>query len=83
MINIAYGETRKISYDWTQTLERDETTVSASTWEYDGSATLTSPTLVDGKVTVLFAPTSDGILTNEATLADGQTLFQQWEVYVV
>lgn len=82
MINVAYGETIKITHDWTQELERDETTLSASVWEYDGSAVLTSPTLVDGKATVLFAPTTDGILTNEATLADGQTLFQQWEVYV-
>ena len=83
MINIAYGETRKISYDWTQVLERNSATLVTTVWEYDGTATLTSPTETDGKVTVLFAPSTDGVLTNEATLSDGQVLFQQWDVYVV
>lgn len=83
MINIALGETRKISYEWAQELERNSATLTASAWEYDGTATLASDSVTGTKASVLFTPTTDGILTNSAVLSDGQTLFEQWEVFVV
>ena len=82
-MNITNGETVLVWRQWAQVTERNSATISASTWDYDGTATLSGASLATPRVTVLFAPTSDGILTNTVTMSDSQVLKYQWEVFVV
>ncbi len=82
-MNLINGETVLIWRQWAQVTERNNATISASDWDYDGTATLSGASLATPRVTVLFTPTSDGILTNTVTMSDGQVLKYQWEVSLV
>ncbi len=82
-MNVTDGETVLVSRQWAQVTEKYNTTISASTWDYDTTATLTGETLATPLVTVKFTPTCDGTLTNTVTLADGQVLKYQWDVSIV
>ena len=76
------GEARLIVKEWAQEAERASATLSVSAWEYDGSATLSGESTSGTSASVLFTPTSCGVLTNTATLSDGQVFIEQWEVEV-
>jgi hypothetical protein len=82
LVNLATGEKRLMAYDWAQEAERAVATVSTSAWAYDGSATLTGASLTGTKATVLFTPTTSGLLTNTATFSDGQVFMHMWQVVV-
>ena len=82
-MNLTLGESRKISYEWAQELERATANLSTSEWSYDGTATLSGDAITGTKASVLFAPETDGVLTNKATFSDGQIFYQQWEVTIV
>jgi hypothetical protein len=82
LVNLATGEKRLMAREWAQEAEKAVATVSSSVWAYDGSATLASATLTGTKATVLFTPTSDGLLTNTATFSDGQVFIYMWQVVV-
>lgn len=71
-INIISGEKRIIRKSWAQETERAGTTVTASTWTYAGTATLSNATLVTPVCTVLITPTSSGTLTNTVTFANAE-----------
>ena len=81
-LQMIQGEARLIKNEWAQQAERAGATVSASTWSYDGTATLASPTLVGTLATVLFTPTISGVLTNKATFSNGEIMFDTWDVEV-
>ncbi|MEO7937369.1 MAG: hypothetical protein ABIR55_02000, partial [Burkholderiaceae bacterium] len=71
------GETVKVSNQWAAECEKRATTVSSSTWTYDGAGTLSGATLVTPLATTLLAPTSVGTLTNTVVLANGETLIAE------
>lgn len=81
-IYLTSGEVRIIAKQWAQETERAGTTVSSSTWTYDGSSTLASQTLVTPLVTVKITPTTSGILTNKATFANGEIRYATWDINV-
>ena len=76
------GETVSIANQWAAECEKRGTTVSSSAWEYSGSGTLSGATLVTPLATTKLAATSDGILKNTATLANGEVLVAQRIVQV-
>ena len=71
------GETVKVSNQWAAQTEKRSTTVSSSAWEYSGSGTLSSATLVTPLATTKLAPTGSGVLKNTATLANGEVLIAE------
>ena len=77
------GEARLISEEWAQEAERASATISSSEWEYDGSGLLTGDSISGTKASLLFAPTTDGTLSNTVTLSDGQVFINEWEVIVI
>jgi hypothetical protein len=82
-VQVASGETVKVSQQWAAETEKRGTTVSSSAWEYvGGSATLASATLVTPLASTLITPTSSGELQNTATLANGEVLIAVRRVIV-
>lgn len=80
-IRITYGETVKVTNDWSAECEERGTSVSASTWEGFGIV-VSSPALSANVATCLIAyPADSGWLTNTVTLANGETLIAEREVW--
>lgn len=80
-IRIKYGETQKVTNDWSAECEERGTTVSASTWTGYG-VTVTSPALSSNVATCLVSlPFNAGCLINIATLANGETLVAERNVW--
>lgn len=73
-VNALSGETRKVTNEWAAEAESRGTTVSASTWSYTGSGSLSGSALTGYTASVLVTPTGCGVLTNTVTLANGETL---------
>lgn len=71
------GETIKVSNQWAAECERRGTTVTSSTWTYDGAGTLGTATLATPLATTLLTPTGCGTLANTVVLANGETLIAE------
>jgi hypothetical protein len=84
-LRITYGETFKVTNDWSAECEQRGTSVSASSWEAD-CLTLTSPALASNVATALITSRDDGgynVVRNTVTLANGETLVADRYVYKV
>ena len=68
------GETVKVENQWAAETEKRDTTVSTSAWDFSGSGTIASETLVTPLASCLLTPTRCGTLTYTATLANGEVL---------
>lgn len=82
-LRITYGETRKVTNDWSAECEERSTSVSASTWAAD-CLTVTSPTLTSNVATALITSQDDtgyNVIRNTVTLANGETLVTDRYVY--
>jgi hypothetical protein len=67
-------EIRKVTNNWTAQAEARGTSVSSSTWEVTGNLTLGTEALSGSVATALVTVTGCGLLTNTATLANGEVL---------
>lgn len=76
------GETRLVEQQWAAVCEKRSTTVSSSAWEFMGTGTLSTETLVTPLASVLFAARSCGTLKNTATLANGEVVIAKRRVIV-
>lgn len=84
-VRITYGETKKVTNDWSAECEERGTSVSASTWTAD-CLTLTSPALSSNVATAFIASQDDGgynVVRNTVTLANGETLIADRYVYKI
>lgn len=68
------GEARLVEQQWAAVCEKRGTTVSSSVWEYSGTGALTGAALATPLASVKLAATTGGLLTNTATLANGEVV---------
>ena len=80
--NTLYGETIIVSSNWTAEVESRGTTVSSSAWAFNGSATLGTAALTGSVATQPITPSTSGVLTNTATLGNGEVLMRVFDVQV-
>lgn len=84
-LRISYGETRKVTNDWSAECEERGTSVTSSAWD-SGCLALTSPSLSSNVATAFITSQEDGghsIVRNTVTLANGETLVADRYVYKV
>ena len=82
-IYLITDESVLVDSDWTAECEEKVTTVATSTWEGQ-TLTLSSAALTGNKATVIVQPATCGeyVLTNTATLANGEIVKSVREVIV-
>lgn len=80
-IRIKYGETQKVTNDWSAECEERGTSVASSTWTGYG-ITVSNQALSSNVTTCLVSiPCNSGCLINAATLANGETLVAERKVW--
>lgn len=67
------GEVRRVVNDYTADCEADDKTVSASSWEVNGSLTLGSQTFDDTTASAFVTVEGCGQVINTVTYSDGTT----------
>lgn len=76
------GETVRVSNEWAADAEACGSSVSTATWSYSGAGTISGEALSSNLSSVLLSATGSGVLTNTVTLADGQVLIAERDVWV-
>lgn len=71
-IHTAEDEVVTATNNWQAVAEKADTTLSASTWEWTGSGSVTSGSIATYITSANLTPTSSGTLRNVVTFANGE-----------
>lgn len=78
-IRVTYGETVKVTNDWAAECEKRGTSVSSSAWI---GIPVTGATLTSNVATASMSASYNGTVRNTVTLANGEVLIADRDVWV-